>query len=323
MALEYGLHSKKELVEENTDVVAETSSGNVEKLEDLYRLARRAKDGNDLEEAQKYYRMIAEEKPDDWEAEFFSVYYRAMNYENEGISNAANRLNNCEERVLNLIKDRVENVEDRKKAIDSVQGDLLFGSYILFASAKEYYNGISAQLRGNYTQEYLNNGCAARDVLYKFGDRVIKIFGEEYQRVAVGSWITAVEIHKEMMEFFTNKEYNKSLILSYVSKIQKYDSTYETPEISTKGCYIATAVYGSYDCPEVWTLRRYRDNVLAATWYGRMFMHLYYAVSPKLVRCFGETEWFKKMWKNKLDRMVEKMQKSGVESTPYNDRNWF
>jgi hypothetical protein len=73
----------------------------------------------------------------------------------------------------------------------------------------------------------------------------------------------------------------------------------------------------------VWTLRRYRDNVLAATWYGRMFIHLYYAVSPKLVRSFGKTEWFKKMWRDKLDRMVEKMQKSGVESTPYNDRNWF
>ena len=29
-----------------------------------------------------------------------------------------------------------------------------------------------------------------------------------------------------------------------------------------RGCYVATAVYGSYDCPEVWTLRRYRDDTL-------------------------------------------------------------
>ena len=26
------------------------------------------------------------------------------------------------------------------------------------------------------------------------------------------------------------------------------------------GCYVATCVYGSYDCPEVWVLRRFRDN---------------------------------------------------------------
>ena len=39
-------------------------------------------------------------------------------------------------------------------------------------------------------------------------------------------------------------------------------------------CYVATAVYGSYDCPEVWTLRRFRDNTLEETWYGRAFIRL-------------------------------------------------
>ena len=55
------------------------------------------------------------------------------------------------------------------------------------------------------------------------------------------------------------------------------------------GCYIATAVYGSYDCPQVWTLRRFRDHTLAASWYGRTFLHAYYAVSPTLVKWFGRT----------------------------------
>lgn len=30
-------------------------------------------------------------------------------------------------------------------------------------------------------------------------------------------------------------------------------------------CYVATAVYGSYDCPQVWILERYRDYTLAET----------------------------------------------------------
>ena len=37
------------------------------------------------------------------------------------------------------------------------------------------------------------------------------------------------------------------------------------------GCYVATCVYGSYDCPQVWTLRRFRDDTLGSTWYGRAF----------------------------------------------------
>ena len=91
---------------------------------------------------------------------------------------------------------------------------------------------------------------------------------------------------------------------------------------SSGGCYVATAVYGSYDCPQVWTLRRYRDYTLAETWYGRTFIKTYYAVSPTLVKWFGHTEWFKKMWQGKLDRMVAKLQENGVESTPYEDKEW-
>lgn len=88
------------------------------------------------------------------------------------------------------------------------------------------------------------------------------------------------------------------------------------------GCYVATCVYGSYDCPQVWTLRRYRDDTLGSTWYGRAFIKLYYAISPTLVKWFGKTKWFKKMWKGKLDRMVKKLQDNGVENTPYDDKDW-
>lgn len=91
---------------------------------------------------------------------------------------------------------------------------------------------------------------------------------------------------------------------------------------SAGGCYVATAVYGSYNCPQVWTLRRYRDYTLAESWYGRAFIKTYYAISPTLVKWFGHTEWFKKMWQGKLDRMVAKLQANGVESTPYEDKNW-
>ena len=91
---------------------------------------------------------------------------------------------------------------------------------------------------------------------------------------------------------------------------------------SSGGCYVATAIYGSYDCPQVWTLRRFRDNTLAETWYGRAFIHTYYAISPTLVKWFGKTEWFKHLWKPCLDRMVERLNGEGVDSTPYEDRIW-
>lgn len=91
---------------------------------------------------------------------------------------------------------------------------------------------------------------------------------------------------------------------------------------SSEGCYVATAVYGTYDCPEVWTLRRYRDYILADTWYGRLFIRMYYLVSPVLVKWFGGMAWFKKMWKRILDKKIALLQVKGIESTPYKDRQW-
>ncbi|MBQ5389989.1 MAG: hypothetical protein IIU58_03695 [Clostridia bacterium] len=88
------------------------------------------------------------------------------------------------------------------------------------------------------------------------------------------------------------------------------------------GCYVASCVYGSYDCPEVWTLRRFRDETLAASLFGRTFVRAYYAVSPTLVKWFGETAWFKRLFKGSLDRMVRKLQRKGVSDMPYCDREW-
>ena len=93
-------------------------------------------------------------------------------------------------------------------------------------------------------------------------------------------------------------------------------------ENEANGCYIATAVYGSCDCPEVWVLRRYRDFTLARSWYGRAFIHAYYAISPKLVKCFGHTEAFKRLWRKPLDKKIAALRASGVDDSAYQDINW-
>lgn len=86
------------------------------------------------------------------------------------------------------------------------------------------------------------------------------------------------------------------------------------------GCYIATCVYSSYECPEVWVLRRYRDSVLDTTWYGRAFIKFYYLVSPKVVACCSNKQWFKNVWKKYLDQKVLQLKHKGLKDTPYNDK---
>ena len=89
--------------------------------------------------------------------------------------------------------------------------------------------------------------------------------------------------------------------------------------LQEKGCFVATAVYGSYDCPEVWTLRRYRDYKLSNSIFGRLFIKVYYRTSPTLIKWFGRTKWFNSLSKCLLDKKVKKLQKKGFDNTPYCD----
>ena len=131
--------------------------------------------------------------------------------------------------------------------------------------------------------------------------------------------IDSLDLHnpQDLTQFTSNR--NATTNTSVNTNVNTNANTQST---KSGGCYVATAVYGSYDCPQVWTLRRYRDNTLAKTWYGRLFIRTYYAISPTFVKWFGNTKLFKKLFQSKLDRMVAKLQENGVESTFYKDKNW-
>lgn len=133
-----------------------------------------------------------------------------------------------------------------------------------------------------------------------------------------GSWVTSQTLNEETKKLTIDE------IMETHKKWNSIDSSHTIPKrpSPSSGCYIATAVYGSYDCPEVWVLRRFRDYTLANSWYGRIFIRLYYSISPELVKRFGKSEWFKKLWKPKLDWMVGHLKDKGFANTPYKDKIW-
>ena len=162
-------------------------------------------------------------------------------------------------------------------------------------------------------------------VLRSICDAIIKMFSVTYvYNTQAGAGVGGDRWQKNILN-----ETKNAFITELKQIAGKHNDAY-IQELITKmnglqtagGCYVATAVYGSYDCPQVWTLRRYRDYTLAETWYGRAFIRTYYAISPTLVKWFGHTEWFKNMWRGKLDRMVANLNAEGVENTPYEDKTW-
>lgn len=65
------------------------------------------------------------------------------------------------------------------------------------------------------------------------------------------------------------------------------------------GCFIATAVYGSFLAPEVQELRKFRDDVLLKSTIGRFFVHFYYFLSPSFANIIANHEILRK-WVGQL-----------------------
>lgn len=92
--------------------------------------------------------------------------------------------------------------------------------------------------------------------------------------------------------------------------IKSKGSRSQSAQDSTKssgGCFIATAVYGSYESPEVKVLRRFRDNQLQPTALGRALIHAYYAVSPPIAARLKQYPRLLSITRKALDRIVRRL----------------
>ena len=145
-----------------------------------------------------------------------------------------------------------------------------------------------------------------------------------------------IPIIKLWTSYGVNQEYIKKRITEAISslpikRVHHFVKERETEKIiqpvqttvaqtgKKKGCYIATCVYGSYDCPQVWMLRRFRDESLRKSCFGRIFIKIYYMASPLLVKWFGNKKLFKTIGRKCLDVMILRLAKKGIEDTPYMD----
>ena len=322
---------KKMMIEGTVDVQGTVKLDNSAFVEKYLQNARRAKEKEDWEETEKYYNLVEQNDPTNIEAIFYSSYGKAKQslvegdlYKRQAVFNV---LNKCVS-ILDDNYDTSKDYDEQLKIVQQIASDLLnlFGSSYVYNLKKNGY-GVETWNDKNETVALFTTVCltycdTANNIAVKYQNDPKSI---AYYKIAL------LMAEYALKNLNVNRQGLINVMLGYHNEIKKLDDTYEIPSYeninaanpnTNGGCYVATCVYGSYDCPQVWTLRRYRDNTLGSTWYGRLFIRTYYAISPTLVKLFGNTKWFKKMWKGKLDRMVKKLQDSGVESTLYNDKNW-
>lgn len=309
--------ARKMMAGETVEVEGTVKIDSSDDLENLYELARRSRKNNDYEYALKYYEKILIKDPNNWEAQLYVIYFRAKNGGLPEISIAANTLKDSIFSIIELVKNNVD-VDKQEDVLLEIYEICNNMANLLYDSAKNWY--FNTKMSKSNSKKYDNYRTPIPFIMYNLGDGLVDMFEGEYTGIATRSWIEGVNLHKQCFYSFDDLKKNKSIIEDYSAKIQKYQPDFETPHVNAGGCYVATSVYGSYNCPEVWTLRRFRDNTLDKNVFGRLFIKTYYLTSPTLVKHFGDKKAFNFIFKPILDKFVKKLNDKGVKSTYYADK---
>lgn len=284
--------------------------------------ARRARDDGNWLYAEQLYKQYHDRRPDNWEATFFRVYCgiysNPENIQVLTIPSETERLTNAAESALPLLRKQMFT----RAEILACAGDIAVG---IVKMASNYFVAAMNQYRQDRNNALKTaNVSSIIQMLFRVGDAMEEHLGDD-REICAGTacvcWGIAFDCYENCNMPVPTGAW------AHFRKIQKYQPDFMCSKPleenkSTQGCYIATAVYGSYDCPEVWTLRRFRDFSLSMNRAGRAFIQFYYTVSPYLVKFFGETRWFKNLWKPILDKLIIHLNARGVANTPYSDRQW-
>ena len=97
--------------------------------------------------------------------------------------------------------------------------------------------------------------------------------------------------YDESLEFSGNfQNYCRQFYNNAIDSSKYLDSLKQSNGIYW-GCFIATAAMGSYEDPCVQILSKFRDLVLSKFYIGRIFIGLYYVISPYIASKMAPHKW--------------------------------
>ena len=233
----YSLEDAKNLLVEVEEKGNGSSNTNSE-LDNLYELARRARKEDNCTNALKYYSTILEKNPYDWEAAFYQVYFQGRLCKLGEIGVYADRLASSVLTTVSLIKDNVEGSDNQFACIKEMANSAMELSNHFYYNALNFYNGISYSIRGNYTQELINNVIASSSICLNLGVSVEsnfmdKLAEDSIERKALGNickdlFITFVVQRNGILKKLSldSKKTQTDQILMVEEKIKKYNPNY-------------------------------------------------------------------------------------------------
>ena len=147
-----------------------------DEIKKLYILARRAKDNDDAEKAEKYYSRILNEVPNDWEAQFFSTYFSCKQTTIANMGSSCIKLGKTLKSVFSLIKtsdlSEAEKIEAYKTIDYNALNYYLLISNNVLSKANTYIDTCDSTFVTNFLTEHFQGMTF---LLLTLGDELNKV----------------------------------------------------------------------------------------------------------------------------------------------------
>lgn len=320
----YSLEEAKKIMIEGVVKVQIDDSTNISNYR---KLAKQSFEDNSFDIALKYFEKVLEINPDDWEAIFYRgiCSFAESNLINFKLPDASNAILRANKQLL--LNDNLKEPEIKNK---QYKMSLTLNNFIIsgYENVVNHYNKFNDDKQD--TEDFWNKiiVCieASKNAYFVIEDSTSLHAKELKESILKNIIFFCIEICKKQKyvsaysngipikeSIWINDDTRKTLVSikeDADKKLKELNPDHIEENIKdTGGCYIATAVYGSYDAPEVIVLRKFRDNYLLHRCWGKLFVKVYYTISPFLVRSFYHINIINETSKMILNKFIDYLSK--------------
>lgn len=205
--------------------------------------------------------------------------------------------------ALETLRMQFEDLKRSSGKIAAINGLGTADQKLLLPMAQDVENRI--HLLNYIMRSNLRGNDRYSDIGDKMADRMLLFFENYFNRLQIYGLFyaqAAVDAQKRGL----------NIILNYVptNKANAYrerQRALHKKAVKKSACYIATAVYGDINSPALHVLRGYRDDVLQQNLFGRLFIKVYYALSPPIASWLKDAKHINGWVKRRLDRWVSRL----------------
>ena len=215
---------------------------------------------------------------------------------------------------LSEIRNKYEGyIKTQKEAVDKQENQRRTGEYNALICQRYSLKTVTkvlgiTSMPGSYNFDYITGSSSKASSLSRAGKsysiEFVSIYGHEVS-------------YREVCRYDDNERTTTGFKTTYYTNVDGDISSLLKNEKEKGNCFVATYVYGTYDCPEIWILRRFRDLFLKKYMLGRLFISFYYFISPQLLLFCGNNRLFAYISKKLVGLLVKKIKDIGIDNTYY------